>query len=365
MEPGGLPDQAVVALSTLACSVPPGPGGLGRHFQELIDLARDNGAPDFEYRYPVRTAGEPSEVGLRDVRAVLGGGRFLAFTPVRWNYEWTTYAANLTFDRGLARSIDGRRDGLTGFAGQSLASFGKARSAGFQALGLVAPNCHVDHVVRGQQIARAQYPIDRGWLNDALRRRTIREYALADVIFVSSAHQRDTFLAAGVPEDKLVMHWLSAHPRFRRREHEPAGDTFEVSYVGRFDLPKGLPLLLDAFFAAAKPHWRLTLQGEFCTHATKVYMKRRIGPDARVSVVPAGDPVAVLTASHVFVHPSYDDGFGYGPVEAMAVGVPVIVTDQTGMKERLTGDGDGFVIPAGNVDALADMLGTVARQHGY
>lgn len=365
MTPSSLPEQAVLALSTIACSAPPGPGGLGRHFEELIELATVSGSPDLQCRYPTSATGAASSAGVRPVRAVLGGGSFLRLTPLRWNKGWTAYAANVTFDRGLARSIDGPRPGFTAFASQSLSSFRRARSKQFRALGLVAPNCHVDHVARRQQVARGQYPIDHGWLNDALRRRTLLEYELADVIFVSSEHQRDTFLSAGVEHEKLVMHRLSAHPRFRRRDHLPTADTFEIAYVGRFDLPKGLPVLLDAFFAAAEPNWRLTLQGGFSSHGIKVYMKRCIGTDPRVTILPAGDPLPLLERANVFVHPSYDDGFGYGPVEALAVGVPVIVTDQTGMKERLTGDGDGYVVPAGDVNALVDMLRVVARSQGH
>jgi glycosyltransferase involved in cell wall biosynthesis len=213
-------------------------------------------------------------------------------------------------------------------------------------------------------VARAQYPFDHGWLNDALRRRTLREYELADVILLASGLQRQTFLEAGVPEDKLVMHRLTPHPRFHRRAAPPSSETFEVVYAGRFDLIKGIPLLLDAFSAAAEPHWRLTLQGGFGTHAMRVYTQRRIATDARIKLVPAGDPSGVLAGAQVFVHPSYEDGFGYGPLEAIAVGVPVIVTDQTGMKERMKPT-DGVVVPAGDVDALADALRAVARDHGY
>ncbi|HVV75218.1 MAG TPA: glycosyltransferase family 4 protein [Mycobacteriales bacterium] len=359
-----LPAVALSALSTLSCSVSPGFGGLGRHFEELIELTRALRGGDFEYRCPQPDAADVAAGLARPVTAVLGGGRFLLFTPLRWNYAWTTYAAGRTFDVAVARSINGRRDGLMGFSGQSLASFRRARAAGYAALGLLSPTCHVDHVMAQQRVAMAQYPVDKGWINSATRRRALREYDLADVIFVSSQHQRATFLAGGVPDTKLVTVPLASHPRFRRREAVPSGATFEIAYVGRFDLAKGLPVLLDAFRAAAEPSWRLTLQGEFCTRRIRRYLQQRVAGDARIQLVPAGDPLPVLQRSHVFVHPSYDDGFGYGPIEAMAVGVPVIVTDQTGMKERITEGVDGFVVPAGDVDALAEQLRAVASGVG-
>jgi glycosyltransferase involved in cell wall biosynthesis len=74
-----------------------------------------------------------------------------------------------------------------------------------------------------------------------------------------------------------------------------------------------------------------------------------------------GDPLPVLQAADVFVHPSYEDGFGYAPMEAMACGVPVIVTEDTGMKEYITEGINGYVVPTGDIDALRDRLDHLRR----
>jgi len=64
----------------------------------------------------------------------------------------------------------------------------------------------------------------------------------------------------------------------------------------------------------------------------------------------------------VFVHPSYEDGFGYAPAEALACGTPVVVTADTGMNEHVRDGINGFIVPTGRADALLDRLQAVAAR---
>ena len=63
-----------------------------------------------------------------------------------------------------------------------------------------------------------------------------------------------------------------------------------------------------------------------------------------------------LRRADVLAHASYSDGFGYAPMEALACGVPVIVTEDTGMKEHVEEGVNGYVVPTGDVDALVERL---------
>ena len=59
----------------------------------------------------------------------------------------------------------------------------------------------------------------------------------------------------------------------------------------------------------------------------------------------------------IFVLPSVDETWGLIVNEVMNAGRPIIVTDQVGCQPDLVHEGlNGFVYPAGNVDALADCL---------
>jgi glycosyltransferase involved in cell wall biosynthesis len=61
------------------------------------------------------------------------------------------------------------------------------------------------------------------------------------------------------------------------------------------------------------------------------------------------------------VHPSYEDGFAYAPAEALACGVPVLVTEDTGMKELLEDPRAGLVLPTGDFAALREAINAAYR----
>ena len=354
-------DPRLMALSTIACSVAPGAGGLGQHFDELRQFARSSSAlASVQCIYP--SSHPASEPGHIAVRPWARGGRFLAHIPSTHAYPLFVQAACLTFDLATSRAISSETEGFTGFASHSLRSFRRARRLGISYLGLAAPNSHVDNLWRQQRIAHSLYPIDRGWLTAFIRRRTVKEYELADAIFISSEYQRSSFLEAGVDPDKLIRFDLRPLPQFKPREHPPAGDTFNIVYVGRIDLIKGIPVLLDAFSSVARPDWRLTVMGGFSSYGLRKHVGERVQRDDRITLLEYGDPLDVLRGAHVFVHPSFEDGFGYAPMEALAVGVPVIVTDQTGMAECVEEGVNGSVVPAGDVEALGDRLGAYSSR---
>ena len=58
----------------------------------------------------------------------------------------------------------------------------------------------------------------------------------------------------------------------------------------------------------------------------------------------------------VCVHPSFTDGFGLAPAEALACGVPVIVTEDTGMKELVEEGVNGYIVPTGSWEAILERL---------
>jgi glycosyltransferase involved in cell wall biosynthesis len=64
----------------------------------------------------------------------------------------------------------------------------------------------------------------------------------------------------------------------------------------------------------------------------------------------------VYAASSVLVHPSLTDGFGYTVLEGMASGLPVIVADGVGAADLVVDGYNGYVVPGGHSDAIAERL---------
>jgi glycosyltransferase involved in cell wall biosynthesis len=117
----------------------------------------------------------------------------------------------------------------------------------------------------------------------------------------------------------------------------------------------GIGVLLEAFSRLLDPAARLTLVGGSGSRGMRRFLERWRRFDNRVRIAP-GDPLPHLRDADVYVHPSYQDGFGLAPMEALACGVPVIVTEDTGMKEHIRPGENGFIVPTGDWPALLQRL---------
>jgi glycosyltransferase involved in cell wall biosynthesis len=354
----------------VSCQAPPGRGGIGRHVQEILEALERAGQP-------VQRIGNPDGEDAPPP----GFDRFKLLKPVSPLMRLSTSArarvSSARFDFRAARQVS-EGEHLIAFNGTALSQFGAARSAGFRSLSLVSANSHIRQVVERHARAYRQYPIERPWATRIVRRNE-REYARADRILVASQYIRDSFLERGFAEEALGFFPLTPAPRYG-----PAGEgsaaaaagsagalagsagaqvvssTFDVVYVGSLLVHKGVPLLLDAFARLPHEDLRLVLVGGWKTREMRNHIARACARDARISVRP-GDPLPVLRGARLCVHPAYEDGFAYAPAEALACGVPVLVSQDTGMKELIEDERLGLVLATGDVDALAQALEAAYR----
>lgn len=338
-----------------ACGSPYGAGGIGQHFAQLVESARDCDELD---RYYAKRA-KPGDALGHDVASTLAKWTS-TYTPVRFSPGWTNYVNKELADRAVARHLARPIGSFVGFAGESLHCFRRARAEGAAQLELVSANSHANNLQRLHEQAAHSTGIRDTWLSALLHRKMLREYEMADIIHVHSEYVRQSFLDEGVSAHKLQRMYLEIDNRFRPAPYSDDG-VFRVVYVGRIDATKGLPLLLQAFSELATRNAELCLVGGWSTRGMKVYMKQWLDRDDRITVAP-GDPVSVLQQADVFVHPTFEDGFGYAPMEALACGVPAIVTEDTGMKEYVAEGKNGYIVPTGDWKAILECMRRI-RQH--
>lgn len=339
-----LPDGRV----TVSCSAAPGNGGLGRHLQELADALARRGA----LAAVISGAQRDSEPGGRGRL-----GRLLAAAPVPVSPGLRTRVFMTEFDAYAAARLPAGEH-LIAFNGQALGQFAAARRAGYGGRDLVSANSHMRRLARQHALARSRYPLEGSWARHMVAR-NLAEYAQADRIYVSSAYVRDSFLEQGFAGERLVEFPLTPDPRFTPRP-EPSGGRFEIVYVGSLVVHKGVPLLIDAVRRLGHRDLRLTLVGGWASRGMRRFVQRALAADERIRVRP-GDPLEHLRAARLYVHPAYEDGFGYAPAEALACGVPVLVSQDTGMKGLIDTPRAGAVLPTGDLDALSEAIDAAYR----
>jgi glycosyltransferase involved in cell wall biosynthesis len=352
-----LQDALPTGSVTVSCSAPLGAGGLGRHLKEIVDALERREQPT---SCICGSTSEP-ETGDRERRRSLTAdpSALLARLPMPLSPGVRTRAFMAEFDAYAARHLPPAQD-LIAFNGQARTQFRAARRARCNSVSLVSANSHLRRVVRRHARAHRQYPLEGSWASQLVRRAE-REYAEADRIFVASDYTRESFLEEGFPDALLSRLQFTPDPRYRPDRSLRRPDTFNVVYVGSLTVAKGVPLLVDAMRRLPYGDLRLELVGGWATRGMRRFIQAACAEDPRISTAP-GDPLPRLRAASLYVHPSYEDGFAYAPAEAMACGVPVLVSSDTGMKELIESPSDGLILPTGELHPLTEAIEAAYRR---
>jgi glycosyltransferase involved in cell wall biosynthesis len=344
--------QAVVS-----CPAPFGSGGLGRHLKEIADAFDRHGEPAIclcaepsrsgtasssPLHHEVRTRSRPSPLN-----------QLARFSPALRNLR-----RSVAFDRAAAAQLPAAKH-LLAFNGQALQQFQAARQAKYESTSLVAANPHLRVLLRKHEQAHRQYPLEGSWATRLLER-NLEEYGRAERIYVASRYTWESFVEEGVPERRLALFPLIPDSRFTPRETPADSGTFDVVFVGRLCVTKGVPLLVDAVRALSHRDLRLHLVGGWSSRGMRRFLQQACSRDPRIRIGP-GDPLPRLREAGIFAHPAYEDGFAYAPAEALACGVPVLVSEDTGMKDLIDPGVTGMILPTGDLRALTEAIDSAYR----
>lgn len=189
-------------------------------------------------------------------------------------------------------------------------------------------------------------------------RRKEEELQLADYVFVPSEHVRRT-LAGVVPHEKIRVIPYGA-PEVKPRSHFNADSSLplRVLFVGNLGQHKGIGYLLEA----------MDMVGGM---ADLTIVGRRLRPNATVDracrrwrwheTLPHSQVLDRMRQADVLVLPSLSEGCALVVLEALACGLPVIVTPNTGSLAFVRDRQEGFVVPIRRADAIAGCLELLYR----
>lgn len=218
------------------------------------------------------------------------------------------------------------------------------------------------------------HPIDRGfWLKRAWHFLVGTAFwqNAAQIVATSEMEQQE-LLAAGVPPSKLVVRYnginlsefahLPARGTFRAKWHIPPQEPL-ILFLSRLIPRKGADMLIEAFASCCPTSGRLVIAGPEGERGYRGHLEelaRSSGVESRVTFTGPlydADKQALLADSDVFALPSRYENFANAPAEAIACGVPVIITNACGIRSLVEGRA-GLVIPP-EKGALTESLSTL------
>lgn len=194
-----------------------------------------------------------------------------------------------------------------------------------------------------------------------------------DLAIAAGTRQADFLRAAGVPDSRIVVapnSTILLPSRDSTRLARGDASLFRVLYVGRLLDYKGADLLIEAYarleaHAPGKTELCIWGQGPHEPRCRDIVRALGLSSVRFFGRVDPEDVRSVYESADVFVHPCRwmtgrrvkGEAWGFVINEAMACGLPVITTSAVAAAADLIQNGhNGFVIPANDVNALADHL---------
>jgi glycosyltransferase involved in cell wall biosynthesis len=152
---------------------------------------------------------------------------------------------------------------------------------------------------------------------------------------------------------------------FFRRQHSEIGQRQILLFLGRLHAKKRLDLIAGAFIRIANRRHDVHLviagpEGGASPQAKEVLKQAGLMDRVTFTGFLSGvDKWAAFQDSSLFLLPSEDENFGVAVLEAMAVGVPVLLSAYVGIAEWVTRARAGIVIdqtPIAWADAIEQLL---------
>jgi glycosyltransferase involved in cell wall biosynthesis len=252
-------------------------------------------------------------------------------------------------------------DLFVGWSHYSLRSMQTARKKG----AIIVIESGSSHIQEQQQLLEEEYKKWNITFNpihpDVIAKMTY-EYECTDYIMTLSTASRTSFIKHGISPQKLLqstcgidVDYFLSQPKELNRDKK-----FRVIFVGLVNLRKGIPYLIEAWNKINLPASLSELvivgpiQKDMAQLLPQLTLKKNIvfyGPTNRETLK------KIYYQSSLFVLPSVEDGFGMVMGEAMACGLPVICSTNTGAPDVIDDRIHGFLVPPQNSCVLAEKIG--------
>jgi glycosyltransferase involved in cell wall biosynthesis len=263
------------------------------------------------------------------------------------------FTINDLFDRFAAKRLR-HCDLFVGWSSFCLNSLEKAKRLG--ALTIVERgSSHIEYQRDILATEYEKYGLKAQLPHPRIVEKELEEYETADYISVPSLFAKRSFLEKGFPESKIVhVPYGVSLSQFKPVPKED--DVFRVIHCGSLSLRKGCHYLIQAFVELNLPNAELWFVGTV-TDEIKPFLNKHNHPKIKLfGHQPQSRLNWFYSQSNVFTLLSIEEGLAMVQAQAMACGLPLICTTNTGGEDLIRDGIEGFIIPIRNIDILKKKI---------
>lgn len=258
------------------------------------------------------------------------------------------------FDIYASHYIPKNTDIFVGWSSFSLHGLRRAKALGAKIV-LERGSSHISYQTDILKQEYAELGLRGEYAHPRIVAKELEEYAEADRIAIPSTYVKETFLQYGVAEAKLIQ--VPYGVNLERFYPIPKADAaFRVIHCGNLSIRKGVHYLLQAFAELRLPEAELWLIGSL-PEEIKPFLRQWASPAIiHQGPFPERELYQYYSQGSVFCLASIEEGLAMVQAQAMACGLPVICTTNTGGADLVRNGVDGFVVPIRDVDALKEKI---------
>ena len=271
----------------------------------------------------------------------------------RRSFPWDYWLSDL-FDRHVAATLKRDCDIFVGWSAGCLNAIRRAKELGM----VTVVERGSSHMLTQLELLREEYGyhgLKFVGHHPVITKKELREYEEADYISIPSLFVKRTFLERGFPEERLLHNPYGVDPT--HFYPVPKEDSiFRVIYCGAFSIRKGIGYLLQAFSELRLPGAELWLIGNRQPETESLLGQFRYPYIKYLGPFREFELHKHYSQGSVFCMPSIEEGLAMVQPQAMACGLPLVCTTNTGGEDLIEEGKEGFVVPIRDVGALKEKI---------
>lgn len=258
------------------------------------------------------------------------------------------------FDRSVMHCLSPGFDLFVGWSGACFWSLHRAKEMGAITV-IERGSSHMQYQTEILQQEYERWGLKFIATHPGIYERELQSYTDADRIAVPSLFVKRTFLEKGIPESKLIhVPYGTSLAEFYPLPKQD--NVFRVIHCGGITLRKGVQYLLQAFYELNLPDAELWLVGSIEPEVEPFLAKYQSDRIILKGKQPQSQLRYFYSQCSVFCLASIEEGLAMVQPQAMACGLPVIHTTNTGGEDIVRDGVDGFCVPIRDIEALKERI---------